>query len=83
MDIVKRLTLKIANDPRSDWAVLATEARAHIESLRAEVRMQRNEIAQHISVRNAILDMDKPPGHNAVLIKDDLSDVLSRSGTNE
>lgn len=64
MDIVKRLTLKIANDPRSEWAALASEARAHIEALRLEVRMQRNEIAQHINVRDVLLEMDKPPEHN-------------------
>jgi|688.fasta_scaffold1067622_2 hypothetical protein len=82
MDIIKRLTLKIANDPRSDWAKLATEAREHIESLRAEIRTQRHEIAQHINVRNAILEMDKPPGYNVVLIKDDFSDDFSGSALN-
>ena len=60
MDIVKRLTLAVAKDPRNDLAQLAFEAIAHIESLRREVRTQRNEIAQHISVRNAILEMERP-----------------------
>lgn len=59
-DIVHRLTLWAAKQPRTEGAKLALEAAAHIESLRQEVRTQRNEIAQHISVRNAILDMDKP-----------------------
>lgn len=61
MDIVKRLTLAAAKDPRTELAQVALEAVAHIESLRAEIRTQRHEIAQHISVRNALLDMDKPP----------------------
>lgn len=66
MDIVKRLTLWAANQPRTDGAQLALEAVAVIESLRREIRMQRNEIAQHISVRNAILDMDKTPYHGTI-----------------
>lgn len=59
-DIVNRLTLWAAQQPRTEGAKLALEAAAHIESLRQEVRTQRNEIAQHVSVRNAILDMDRP-----------------------
>ena len=66
MDIVKRLTLWAAKQPRADGAQLALEAAAHIESLRREIRTQRHEIAQHISVRNAILDMDKPPYHGII-----------------
>ena len=64
-DIVHRLTLWAAKQPRTEGAQLALEAAAHIESCRREVRTQRAEIAQHISVRNAILDMDKPPEHDA------------------
>jgi hypothetical protein len=60
-DIAHRLTLWAAKQPRADGAQLALEAAAHIEALRLEVRTQRNEISQHISVRNALLDMDKPP----------------------
>lgn len=63
-DIVNRLTLWAASQPRSDGAKLALEAASHIEALRAEVRTQRNEIAQHINVRNALLEMDKPPNCN-------------------
>lgn len=62
-DIANRLTLWAAKQPRSEGAQLALEAVAHIESLRREIRTQRNEIAQHISVRNALLDMDKPPNY--------------------
>lgn len=62
-DIVNRLTLWAAGQPRSEGAKLALEAAAHIESLRREVRTQRNEIAQHISVRNALLEMDTPPNY--------------------
>lgn len=65
-DIVHRLTLWAAKQPRADGAQLALEAAAHIESLRREVRTQRAEIAQHISVRNAILDMDKTPYHGTI-----------------
>jgi hypothetical protein len=60
-DIVKRLTLWAAKQPRADGAQLALEAAAHIESLRAEIRTQRVEIAQHVNLRNAILDMDTLP----------------------
>lgn len=42
---------------------LFEEAAAHIEALRREVRTQRAEIAQHVNLRNAILDMDNPPNH--------------------
>lgn len=65
-DIVNRLTLWAAKQPRTEGAKLALEAAAHIEALRQEVRTQRNEIAQHVSVRNAILDMDKPPYHGTI-----------------
>jgi hypothetical protein len=60
-DIVKRLTLWAAKQPRADGAQLALEAAAHIESLRTEIRTQRHEIAQHINVRNVLLDMDTLP----------------------
>jgi len=60
-DIAHRLTLWAAGRPRADGAQLALEAAAHIESLRREVRTQRAEIAQHVSVRNALLDMVSPP----------------------
>ena len=60
MDIVKRLTLAAAKDPRSDWAQLAFEAMAHIESLRKEIRTQRNEIAGLREERNVLLEWDRP-----------------------
>lgn len=65
-DIINRLTLWAAQQPRTEGAQLALEAAAHIESLRQEVRTQRNEIAQHVSVRNAILDMDNTPYHGTI-----------------
>lgn len=60
MDIVKRLTLAAAKDPRSDWAKLVFEAMAHIESLRCEVRTQRYEIASLREERNVLLAWDRP-----------------------
>jgi hypothetical protein len=73
-DIVHRLTLWAANQSITlstiGGAQLALEAAAHIEALRREVRTQRAEIAQHISVRNAILDMDKPPEHGSISLED-------------
>lgn len=65
-DIVHRLTLWAAKQPRADGAQLALEAAAHIESLRREVRTQRAEIAQHVNVRNALLEMDKTPYHGTI-----------------
>ncbi len=65
--------LKYQNTNRKDWPpqllndVMLAMAREilHLrninESLRKEVRTQRYEIAQHVNVRNALLDMDKPP----------------------
>jgi len=53
-DIVNRLTLWAARQPRSDGAQLALEAAEHIEALRRE-------ILQHINVRNVLLDMGEPP----------------------
>ena len=61
MDIVKRLTLWAAQQPRTEGGQLAFEAITHIESLRREVKNQRHEIEQHVSVRNALLGIDKPP----------------------
>lgn len=60
-DIVKRLTLWAARQPRTEGAQLALEAAAHIESLRREVRTQRAEIGQLVNLRNALLEMDTPP----------------------
>lgn len=65
MDIVKRLILAAAKEPRSPAAALMLDAVNHIESLRREVRTQRCEIAQHVSVRNALLDMDAVPGKDS------------------
>ena len=45
-------------------ALLHAGSESERQSLRREVRTQRNEIAQHINVRNALLDMDKPPNYN-------------------
>ena len=36
MDIVKKLILKAASEPKSDWAKLALEAIEEIEQLRKE-----------------------------------------------
>jgi hypothetical protein len=63
-DIVHRLTLWAARQPRTDGAKLVLEAINVIESLRLEVRTQRHEIAQHVNVRNALLEMDRPPEMN-------------------
>jgi hypothetical protein len=60
MDIVKRLTLAAAKEPRSELAQLAFEATAHIESLRREIRTQRNEIALLHNERNVLLEWDRP-----------------------
>jgi hypothetical protein len=60
MDIVQRLTLAAAKDPRSELAKLAFEAMAHIESLRREVRTQRYEIAGLREERNVLLEWDRP-----------------------
>ena len=60
MDIVKRLTLAVANEPRAEWAQLAFEAIAHIESLRTEIRVQRNEIAGLREEQKVLLDWDRP-----------------------
>jgi hypothetical protein len=53
MDIVQRLTLCAARQPRTDAAQLMLEAIAHIEALRKEIRTQRNEIAGLREERNA------------------------------
>lgn len=37
-DIVKKLILKVAGEPRSDWAKLALEAIEEIERLRKEAK---------------------------------------------
>lgn len=43
MDIVNRLTLAAAKDPRSELACLGLEAAGHIESLRDEIALLRKE----------------------------------------
>lgn len=60
MDIVNRLTLWAAGEPRGRGAQLALEAASHIESLRREVRTQRHEIAALREERNVLLDWDNP-----------------------
>lgn len=60
MDIVKRLTLAAAKDPRSELACLGLEATAHIAALRNEIRTQRNEIALLREERNVLLEWDRP-----------------------
>jgi hypothetical protein len=57
-DVVTRLRCK---NPTYE---LSCEAADVIESLREEIRTQRHEIAQLVSVRNAVLDWDKPPEYN-------------------
>jgi hypothetical protein len=47
---------------------LACDAANTIESLREEIRMQRSEIAQLVSVRNTLLDWDKPPEYNTEIL---------------
>ena len=69
-DIVDRLNAWAETQAQSTGAQLALDAAAHIQSLRREVRTQRAEIAQHISVRNALLDMDKPPGYGNISLED-------------
>jgi hypothetical protein len=64
MDIIDRLSLWAARQPRTEGAQLVFEAINVIESLRLEVRTQRHEIAQHVNVRNALLEMDRPPEMN-------------------
>lgn len=64
MDIVNRLTLWLGKNARADYAPLLLEAINTIEALRLEVRTQRHEIAQHVNVRNALLEMDRPPEMN-------------------
>jgi hypothetical protein len=59
-DIAHRLTLWAAGRPRADGAQLALEAVAHIESLRLEIRTQRNEIAGLREERNVLLEWDRP-----------------------
>lgn len=60
MDIVKRLTLCAAKPPRTEATQLMLEAIAHIESLRQEIRTQRNEIAGLREERNVLLEWDRP-----------------------
>lgn len=64
MDIVQRLTLCAARQPRTDAAPLILEAVAHIESLRREIRTQRNEIAGLREERNVLLEWDRPKMDN-------------------
>jgi hypothetical protein len=61
MDIIQRLTLCAAKQPRTDAAPLLLEAVNHIESLRREIRVQRAEIGQLRHERNLLLEWDKPP----------------------
>jgi hypothetical protein len=61
MDIIQRLTLCVAKQPRSDAAPFLLEAINHIESLRQEIRVQRAEIGQLRHERNLLLEWDKPP----------------------
>jgi hypothetical protein len=58
-DIVARLRAEIAWEP--EVGELLTEAAAHIESLRREVRTQRLEIAGLREERRAILGADDQP----------------------
>jgi hypothetical protein len=61
MDIVKRMILCGAKQPRTEAGKLLLEATNMIEALRQEIRTQRYEIAQHVNVRNALLEMDETP----------------------
>jgi hypothetical protein len=58
-DIVARLRSEIAWEP--EVGELLSQAAAHIESLRREVRTQRLEIAGLREERRAILGADDPP----------------------
>lgn len=64
MDIAKRLTLCASKQPRTEAAQLMLEAIAHIESLRQEIRTQRNEIAGLREERNVLLEWDRPKVDN-------------------
>ena len=64
MDIVQRLTLCAAKQPRTDAATIMLEAIAHIESLRKEIRTQRYEIAGLREERNVLLEWDRPAVDN-------------------
>jgi hypothetical protein len=64
MDIVNKLTMAAAKDPRGEWAQLAFETIAHIESLRKEIRTQRYEIAGLREERNVLLEWDRPKMDN-------------------
>jgi hypothetical protein len=57
-DIVARLRAEIAWE--ADVGELLTEAAAHIESLRREVRTQRLEIAGLREERRALVQADRP-----------------------
>jgi hypothetical protein len=61
MDIVKRLILCGAKQPRTEVGKLLLDASNMIEALRQEIRTQRHEIAQHVNVRNALLETDETP----------------------
>jgi len=60
MDIVKRLTLCAAQQPRTEAGGLMIDAANYIESLRREIRTQRAEIGQLVNVRNILLEQDRP-----------------------
>jgi cell division septum initiation protein DivIVA len=57
-DIVARLRAEIAWEP--EVGELLSQAADHIESLRREVRTQRQEIAALREERRALLDADRP-----------------------
>jgi hypothetical protein len=63
-DIVNRLTLWAAKQPRTEGGQLALEAVAHIEALRREVRTQRKEIGALREERKAFVNLDRP-NHDA------------------
>ena len=60
MDILHRLTLCAAKQPRTEAAELLLDAANHIESLRLEVRTQRHEIAALREERNVLLEWERP-----------------------
>lgn len=60
MDISKRITLKAAGEPKTEWSMLAIEVASYIESLKEEIKTQRKEIAALREERRIILENDRP-----------------------
>lgn len=70
MDIINRLSLWAARQPRTEGAQLVLEAVNVIEALRREARTQQQEIAKHLNIWNALLEMDRLPEMNPNGVED-------------